>query len=137
MSIRFYDQIYVIDYDQNLISNILFLKDKIDNRTLLQKSADRERFKRNKIDLYSERLNKVIENKLKVYNDNEQSLISIQNNLWQLFGVVSLPESEREIIRIKVFFELYKIIKNINPYKKKEINKDYFFKALEILKSLE
>lgn len=131
MSVRFYDWVYIIDCGSS--SNVAFLKDKLDNRSLLQRRADRERFRRNKIDAYSEKLDEVILNKLKIVNEQEHCL----NKLWQMFGISSLPEDKQSIFRIVKFFELYELIKNINPYKKKEINKDYFLRALDVLKSFD
>lgn len=131
MSVRFYDLIYIIDCECN--SNIMPLKDKLDTRSVSQRRADRERFRKNKIEAYSEILNKVITRKLKDFYEKENYL----NKIWIMFGINRLPEDYKDLVRIAKFFELYDLIKSIHRYKKKEVNKDLFLRALKVLKSLE
>lgn len=84
MGVSFHDQIYIID-EQNSISGIIFLKEgnKLDDRNMFQKKVDRERFKKNRIDKYSDCLNQMIINKLKDYYEkqcNDSSMNKSENN---------------------------------------------------------
>jgi arginyl-tRNA synthetase len=137
MSVRFYDKIYVIECDKNRFSNFILLKDKEDGRTLLQKRADKDRFRRNNIEKYGESLSRIIRDKIKKYKEREDPLDEIKDQLWQLFRISNLPENEKDLKRIKVFLDLYYLMDNIDLYQNKETNKEIFLQALDVLKSLE
>lgn len=137
MSVRFYDWFYVIDCKKDIAPNLIFVKDKLDERTLLQKRVDQYRFRKNKIEAYSEKLNNVMSKKLQMYDENSKSFKNVmQNTLWQLFGISSFPEDENDRLKTIYFLKLYEIIKDISIYKKKEINRDNFLKAIKVLNEI-
>lgn len=137
MSVGFYDWIIVLDGKSKIFSELCSIHNNNNNcRTLLQKKVDKERFRKNKIEAYNGVITKVLMNKIKKYKENEKHSIYLYNNqdiLWQLFGISSLPDDKHEKSKLLKFLELYKIIKNIKYHNKKHINKEYFFKAMNIL----